>query len=302
MIRGVRPDGSLATAAWGRRDVGQFPGEILDQCNGNSTQTAARNSYKNDIQSIEDLSLNVGDESSTLDMEMEINMNSEVEVEVEVEVEESKNESNGSSSSINAQETINNEGNDITDGGKTIHCKFPQKLSLPNGLSICEIWTGSEFTVVADEQGFLWSSGWNEHGNLGRGQGCDFLSSDEWVKVMRLKCKDDSEFNSDSHSDSHPDSHSQSDSHPDSHSDSDSHSGSRPNSHSHSDSKFRSGVDRNVPRSSGNDISDFLHSSGTCNSESEAQIQRVLEHVRLSVVWEGALACGGGHVLCLTDS
>lgn len=25
-----------------------------------------------------------------------------------------------------------------------------------------------------------------------------------------------------------------------------------------------------------------------------------LEHVQLSVVWEGALACGGGHVLCLT--
>ena len=274
VIRGVRPDGSLATAAWGRRDLGQFPKEILDQCNGNSRQTAVRNFDKNDIQSTEALTLNVGDKSRTLDMDMEINMSSEVEIEVEVEVEESKNESNGSSPSINAQETISGEGNDITDGGKTIHCKVPQELSLPNGLSICEIWTGSEFTVVADEQGFLWSSGWNEHGNLGRGQGCDFVSSDEWVKVMRVKRKDDSysEFDSDSHS----------------HSD------------SHSDSHFD--VDRNVPRSSGNDISDFLHSSGTCNSDSEAQIQKALEHVRLSVVWEGALACGGGHVLCLTDS
>jgi alpha-tubulin suppressor-like RCC1 family protein len=111
----------------------------------------------------------------------------------------------------------------------------PQPLSpLPNQSAIREVWTGSEFTVVADEEGLVWSCGWNEHGNLGRGKGIndpncndvdDFRSSDNWVAVMRLRS--------------------------------------------------------NVQEGKNDDD--------------------MYEHLRLTVVWEGVLSCGGGHVLCLTD-
>lgn len=83
----------------------------------------------------------------------------------------------------------------------------------------------------------MWSCGWNEHGNLGRGRGLndinsngdDFCSSDNWVAVMRK-------------------------------------------------------------RSNGKDW------VKTGKKDGDAY-----EHLRLTVVWEGALSCGGGHVLCLTD-
>ena len=290
MIRGVRPDGSLATAAWGRRDLGQFPKEILGQHNGNSTQTAARNSDENDCQGMENTNRNVSENISALDMErnrnMNMNMNMNMNIESEFEVDVIRKDSNepSSSSSIkieidndqrkqenNVQNITSNKVNNISDSDKTLHCSTPHKLSLPNGLSICEIWAGSEFTVVADEQGFLWSSGWNEHGNLGRGSGSDFVSSDDWVKVMRSKCV----LDSDSHS------HSDTDSSPDPDSDCD--------------------VDSSSPRSSDKEFSDVIDSSGTSTCYGRIQKQEVQEHVRLSVVWEGALACGGGHVLCLTD-
>jgi alpha-tubulin suppressor-like RCC1 family protein len=45
--------------------------------------------------------------------------------------------------------------------------KAHELKSLPEGHKISEIWCGSEFTVVADEEGYLWACGWNEHGNLG---------------------------------------------------------------------------------------------------------------------------------------
>eukprot|EP00607_Mallomonas_marina_P004006 CAMPEP_0182437818 /NCGR_PEP_ID=MMETSP1167-20130531/85298_1 /TAXON_ID=2988 /ORGANISM="Mallomonas Sp, Strain CCMP3275" /LENGTH=286 /DNA_ID=CAMNT_0024630871 /DNA_START=2700 /DNA_END=3557 /DNA_ORIENTATION=- len=42
-----------------------------------------------------------------------------------------------------------------------------QPLSpLPQG-SIREVWCGGESTICCCEQGYLWSSGWNAHGNLG---------------------------------------------------------------------------------------------------------------------------------------
>ncbi|RYH32066.1 hypothetical protein EON65_01240 [archaeon] len=37
---------------------------------------------------------------------------------------------------------------------------------LPDGLSIIEIWCGSEFTLVADEYGRVWGCGWSEHSNV----------------------------------------------------------------------------------------------------------------------------------------
>lgn len=77
----------------------------------------------------------------------------------------------------------------------------------------------------------MWSCGWNEHGNLGRGKGLnggngdDFRSSDNWVAVMRKRS----------------------------------------------------------------------HRVKTGKKDGD-----MYEHLRLNVVWEGALSCGGGHVLCLT--
>lgn len=149
VVRGIRSDGSMASSAWGRRDMSQYPTE----------------------------------------------------------------------NTVDSMNTTNS----------------PQPLShLPNKSAIREVWTGSEFTVVADEEGLVWSCGWNEHGNLGRGKGLndsncngvnDFRSSDKWVAVMRR----------------------------------------------------RSNVQE------GNNDDDMY------------------EHLRLTVVWEGALSCGGGHVLGLTD-
>ena len=40
---------------------------------------------------------------------------------------------------------------------------------LPNGSQIIEVWCGAEHTIAADYQGCLWSSGWDEHGVLGKG-------------------------------------------------------------------------------------------------------------------------------------
>jgi hypothetical protein len=41
---------------------------------------------------------------------------------------------------------------------------------LPNGLAMSNVWCGSEFTIVSDAVGGLWSAGWNEHGTLGTGR------------------------------------------------------------------------------------------------------------------------------------
>lgn len=47
---------------------------------------------------------------------------------------------------------------------------LPRPLAaLPDGHHTVEVWCGSEFTIAADEQGHLWATGWNEHGNLGIG-------------------------------------------------------------------------------------------------------------------------------------
>ena len=39
------------------------------------------------------------------------------------------------------------------------------------GGTICEAWCGSEFTAASDRDGFLFMTGWREHGSLGGGQG-----------------------------------------------------------------------------------------------------------------------------------
>ena len=40
---------------------------------------------------------------------------------------------------------------------------------LPGGHHFTDVWTAAESTFATDEGGLLWSSGWNEHGNLGTG-------------------------------------------------------------------------------------------------------------------------------------
>eukprot|EP01038_Epipyxis_sp_PR26KG_P004346 gene4346-6150_t len=94
----------------------------------------------------------------------------------------------------------------------------PVPLSpLPEGNEICEVWCGSEYTIAADQaNGHLWSSGWNEHGNLGNGSQTITRGNDNGV---------------------------------------------------------------------GNGWSKVINSEG--------------EQVKLSLVWEGAVACGGGHAVCI---
>jgi alpha-tubulin suppressor-like RCC1 family protein len=98
---------------------------------------------------------------------------------------------------------------------------IPQHLPpLPCECEIIEVWSGSEYTIVADNYGKLWSCGWNEHGNLGTGS---YVSMSTWTKVMK-------------------------------------------------------GNDFNI---------------NSCN------INDVDTQIKLNVVWEGSLACGGGHVICM---
>lgn len=60
---------------------------------------------------------------------------------------------------------------------------LPRELPrLPCGGDIAEVWCGSEYTIVSSELGYLWSCGWNEHGNLGIGEIVDSLS--EWKPVV----------------------------------------------------------------------------------------------------------------------
>lgn len=184
----------------------------------------------------------------------------------------------------------------------------PQPLApLPNGHSMVEAWCGSEYTVVADEHGALWGTGWNEHGNLGIGpppfdvdapavhaaEGEDHhLGS--IVRTWRRVVKAHSEIN---------DKHSQ---------------------------KVSAVEQIRVAEAA---LAQALHTKGlgqvghtsistsTCTGTKKGKISRVLARVRekaedvdssdvnregyqaplvLSHVWEGALACGGGHTLCLS--
>ena len=52
---------------------------------------------------------------------------------------------------------------------------------LPDNRKIKEVWAGSEYTIVSDVDGFLWSTGWNEHGNLGNGT---FESPSNWSPIL----------------------------------------------------------------------------------------------------------------------
>lgn len=177
VVRGVRVDGSVACAAWGRRNLGQYPAEDSAQ-----------------------------------------------------EVVENNEESRGDSSKLVGGSVEVEVGMEGPGSVRPLHS--PKGLSLPPGLTAREVWAGSEFTVVADQHGYLWATGWNEHGNLGRDtEGLAFVSSDGWVKVM--------------HSDKSP-----------------------------------AAVNGKQVLEGRDGASD--------------------RHVRLSVVWEGAVSCGGGHILALT--
>lgn len=127
----------------------------------------------------------------------------------------------------------------------------PQRLSLPHGLCIREVWAGTEFTVVADEMGDLWACGWNEHGNLGRGGSLAFESSHEWVKVLSSKHRDEGMMQPEIE-------------------------------------------EVEVEARAVDCLRGEKMSPGSAVTHGH--------QVRLSTVWEGALACGGGHVLCLTDA
>lgn len=47
---------------------------------------------------------------------------------------------------------------------------LPHLMTSIPGENMWEVWCGSEFTVACSEDGTLWSTGWNEHGNLGIGK------------------------------------------------------------------------------------------------------------------------------------
>ena len=193
-MSGIRPDGSQASAAWGRRNLGQYP-----MSDGRGVEVVYGDAG---VGSVEDKMVVKVSESSALQ---------------------------SSSSSSQGPRDVST---------------LPQVLKLPHGLCVREVWAGSEFTIVADDHGYLWASGWNAHGNLGRGGICSFESSDGWVKVMTAPDGDCSGV------------------------------GQRDTPGEETDSGS-SGI--------------TLESSGSG------------KHVRLSTVWEGALSCGGGHVLCLSD-
>jgi Regulator of chromosome condensation (RCC1) repeat/ChaC-like protein len=197
VLRGVRPDGSIACAAWGRRDLGQYPlEESFGDGSGNDGAAAEKGSLGENSQ--QELSGVRGAEGSSLEVSTE-------------------------------------------------QC-IPQRLSLPHGLFIREVWAGTEFIVVTDEKGYLWACGWNDHGNLGRGGTSAFESSHKWVKVLTTKHRDE-------------------------------------------------GMIKVEPEVVAGAVGD-LRSQGTGQGSEVTQGQLV--QVRLSTVWEGALACGGGHALCLT--
>lgn len=192
IVRGVRTDGSVACAAWGRRNLGQYPVE-------DSTQE-------------------------------------------QVECDKGKKIKEDSSKTVREIGDMNDLGMEGPGSIKPTH--VPQRLVLPNGLVVREVWAGSEYTVVADEAGYLWASGWNEHGNLGRGTGgLAFVSSDGWFKVM------------------------------------------------HSDKNL------GLSAVNGEQLTGDSREDREGVAEAETDI-----HVRLSVVWEGAVSCGGGHVLALTGN
>jgi hypothetical protein len=205
VVRGVRPDGSIACAAWGRRDLGQYP---LEDSIGDGSGIVTRK----DIAAAAAEGGSLGEDS-----QQELSGVREAE---------------GSSLEVSTEQCA------------------PQRLSLPHGLCIREVWAGTEFTVVADEKGDLWACGWNEHGNLGRGGPSAFESSHEWVRVLTTKHRDEGMIQ----------------------------------------------VEPEVEVETG--AIGNLWSQGTRPGSSVTHGQLV--QVRLSTVWEGALACGGGHVLCLT--
>lgn len=200
-MRGIRPDGTLASAAWGRRNFGQYP--------------------MSDSRGLEVVCEDKGDTGVGTDEE---NMGEKIA---------GSSVSQSTSSSSSNQRPRN----------ESVH---PQELKLPHGVCVREVWAGSEFTIVADDHGYLWASGWNAHGNLGRGSVCSFESSDGWVKVMTTPQSGDAL------------------------------------------GVGQEGIpDVKIDSSRGSD--DIEEGSGSG------------QHVRLSTIWEGALSCGGGHVLCLTD-
>ncbi len=63
----------------------------------------------------------------------------------------------------------------------------PRKLSqLPSRAQILEVWCGSEYTIVVDDDdGQLWGVGWNEHGNIGNGTTTSPIVM--WEKVQRAE-------------------------------------------------------------------------------------------------------------------
>jgi len=54
--------------------------------------------------------------------------------------------------------------------------------SLPRG-SVREVWCGGESTLACCEDGLLWATGWNEHGNLGEGGSGIAGSRMTWTEV-----------------------------------------------------------------------------------------------------------------------
>ena len=50
---------------------------------------------------------------------------------------------------------------------------LPHLMTPIPGGNMWEVWCGSEYTISCSREGALWSTGWNEHGNLGIGKGSE---------------------------------------------------------------------------------------------------------------------------------
>ena len=326
----------MATAAWGRRNLGQFPKEDANEiykkhCYENATKVVNLSDANNDdlrvvgsvsnitsemyeripeslienenenknenendskVEVFASLSIVQVDKIIDIDDQKEvgnnINMNEDV-IDNNNNNDSNNNNNDNNNDNNNNNNDNNNDNNNNNNNSNDNNCIIPQKLSLPNGLEICEVWAGSEYSIVADERGYLWSSGWNEHGNLGRGPGSDFILSDGWLKVMRREIKSMSKIGR-----------------CDNDTDNNGYNSYNSNiNNSNNKSNINNGNNGNNDTTDDNnenideDVRNAL-STTSCNTD-KMQDEDVLQHVQLSVLWEGALACGGGHVLCLTD-
>jgi hypothetical protein len=136
-----------------------------------------------------------------------------------------------------------------------------------SALEMVEVWCGSEFTIAADSTRGLWGCGWNEHGNLGSG---------ELQLVTEGSGGGDGELTVENNINSQ----------------------AGVSGTNTSTSESINSIDKikivnssnNNPHSVQKEWKPVVHAHDDSALDQQA--------VRLLHVWEGALSCGGGHVVC----